>query len=60
MTAIISTLGGSDVTQIFMHNLAALAKTLPVEMRAPYSRAYGQEALEMARSYYLGYDQSSG
>ena len=34
MTAIISTLGGSDVTQIFMHNLAALAKTLPVEMHA--------------------------
>ncbi|MCW5783696.1 MAG: hypothetical protein KIT39_10345 [Nitrospirales bacterium] len=53
MTAIISTLGGSDVPQIFMHNLAALAKTLPVEMRAPYFRAYGQEALEMARFYYL-------
>ena len=53
MTAIISTLGGSDVTQIFMHNLTALAKTLPVEMRAPYFRAYGQEALEMARFYYL-------
>ena len=53
MTAIISTLGGSDVTQIFMHNLTALAKTLPVERRAPYFRAYGREALEMARFYYL-------
>ncbi len=51
MTPIISTLGGSDVTHIFVHDPVALAKNLPLEMRTPNFRAYDQRALVMARPH---------
>lgn len=51
MTPIISTLGGPDVTHIFVHDPVALAKNLPLEMRTPNFRAYDQRALVMARPH---------
>ena len=51
MTPIISTLGGSDVTYIFVHDPVALAKNLPLERRPSNFRAYDQRALVMARPH---------
>ncbi|WNM63513.1 hypothetical protein [Candidatus Nitrospira neomarina] len=51
MTPIISTLGGSDVTHIFVHDPVALSKNIPLEMRPPNVRGYDQRALVMARPH---------
>ena len=51
MKSIVSTLGSSDVTHIFVHDPTALLRNVPCDARTPNYRSYDQRAFLVARPH---------